>query len=488
MLSLNSQVSFNLDSTLNKIESEDEIVNLWLSDFDDNGEEEIWINYINLDDNYLIEFWRLVSYAPDGEILSTYTKNCTPEKQFTKCKIFEYNNRKYLIEIYNENINDFRSCIIDIYDFNSQVLIDSEIIEIGDVWGSMGYYFNTRYIKMISNNDSCYIYLGLEEGNSWDENGESGSTMYKYLFLQDSLNLIESVPSCGHKLLDYEENEFLIAFHKEGYWSYPSSYSVSYSINKITETSPIVIEEIFSLEFNNPQVSTYLTYLTKNDTNYSDYGLIIYKSPNYNFFCFSPDLSEILWDNYNQGIGYVYIYASTCINTNQGNNFILYFYKDTAQQTFCEVRNRVTGNIALTQSTTILPFSINRRSDGELFFFTDNENQVNVYSLSEEIQVSLDDNEIIQRTFQLGSYPNPFNPRTTIDFSIPNYSEVELIVYNTKGQKIKTLTNEILSSGDHSILWNGDDYSGKSVSSGVYLYKLNVNGKTEAVKKCLLLK
>jgi hypothetical protein len=101
MLSLNSQVSFNLDSTLNKIESEDEIVNLWLSDFDDNGEEEIWINYINLDDNYLIEFWRLVSYAPDGEILSTYTKNCTPEKQFTKCKIFEYNNRKYLIEIYN---------------------------------------------------------------------------------------------------------------------------------------------------------------------------------------------------------------------------------------------------------------------------------------------------------------------------------------------------------------------------------------------------
>ena len=45
-----------------------------------------------------------------------------------------------------------------------------------------------------------------------------------------------------------------------------------------------------------------------------------------------------------------------------------------------------------------------------------------------------------------------------------------------------------LSAGQHSVVWNGDDDNSKPVSSGVYFYKLDVNGKTEAVKKCLLLK
>ena len=88
----------------------------------------------------------------------------------------------------------------------------------------------------------------------------------------------------------------------------------------------------------------------------------------------------------------------------------------------------------------------------------------------------------------LNNYPNPFNPSTTITFSIPNESKVNLSVYNVKGQKIKTLTKESFEIGSHSVIWNGDDESGKSISSGVYLYKLNVNGKTEVVKKCLLLK
>ena len=267
MLSLNSQVSFTLDSTLSKIDSEDQIIDLWLTDFDNNGEEEILISYINLDDdNYLIEFWRLVSYASDGEILSVYTKNCTPEKQFSRCGIFEFNNTKYLVEIYDENLNDFRSCIIEIYDFDSQVLIDSETIEIGDTFGIFGYYFNTNYVKFLTFENSNYIYLGLKQGDEGDESGQCGSGIYKFLFDQNSLNLVENIPEGGSKLLKYEENDFLIAFGEGGYWSFPSSFISSYSINKITETSPAVIEEIFSVSSNNYQ---YLTYLTRNDTNYS---------------------------------------------------------------------------------------------------------------------------------------------------------------------------------------------------------------------------
>ncbi len=88
----------------------------------------------------------------------------------------------------------------------------------------------------------------------------------------------------------------------------------------------------------------------------------------------------------------------------------------------------------------------------------------------------------------ISNYPNPFNPSTTIKFSIQNDSRIELSIYNIKGQIIKTLTSNEFTKGKHSIIWYGDDDFDNSVASGVYLYKLNVNGKTEAVKKCLLLK
>jgi len=88
----------------------------------------------------------------------------------------------------------------------------------------------------------------------------------------------------------------------------------------------------------------------------------------------------------------------------------------------------------------------------------------------------------------LKNYPNPFNSSTTISYSILEKSRVELSIFNNKGQKIKSLLNDYVSAGEHSIDWNGDDDNNKLVSSGVYLYKLMVNGKPEAVKKCLLLK
>jgi len=96
--------------------------------------------------------------------------------------------------------------------------------------------------------------------------------------------------------------------------------------------------------------------------------------------------------------------------------------------------------------------------------------------------------EIISEITQISNYPNPFNPSTTIEFSIHNDSNIDLSIFSIKGQKIKTLANNDFAKGNHSILWNGDNDSGNSVSSGIYFYNLNINGKTEALKKCLLLK
>ena len=106
----------------------------------------------------------------------------------------------------------------------------------------------------------------------------------------------------------------------------------------------------------------------------------------------------------------------------------------------------------------------------------------NPYVVGIETEMSLLQN------YNISNYPNPFNPSTTIEFSIQTVSKVKLSIYNIKGQKIKTLANNEFNKGSYSIIWNGVDESGKPVSSGLYFYKLNVNSKIEATKKMLLLK
>ena len=83
--------------------------------------------------------------------------------------------------------------------------------------------------------------------------------------------------------------------------------------------------------------------------------------------------------------------------------------------------------------------------------------------------------------------PNPFNPSTTIRFQIPNKSYTKLEVYNSKGQKIKTLVDSELPAGAHQVVWNGDDNNSKPVVSGVYFYRLS-NGKFQKTNKMLLIK
>ena len=78
------------------------------------------------------------------------------------------------------------------------------------------------------------------------------------------------------------------------------------------------------------------------------------------------------------------------------------------------------------------------------------------------------------------NYPNPFNPTTTISF-------VTLEIYNLKGQKVKTLVDELLESGNHTVIWNGTNDNEKSVSSGIYFYKLKTVNHEET-KKMILMK
>lgn len=86
-----------------------------------------------------------------------------------------------------------------------------------------------------------------------------------------------------------------------------------------------------------------------------------------------------------------------------------------------------------------------------------------------------------------GNYPNPFNPTTQVSFSLPNEEEIELIIYNVKGQKVKTLFSGFAEEGTHSLTWYGTNEAGGSVSSGIYFYNLKTNSK-ELTRKMLMMK
>ncbi len=92
---------------------------------------------------------------------------------------------------------------------------------------------------------------------------------------------------------------------------------------------------------------------------------------------------------------------------------------------------------------------------------------------SGEIQVSVEDETPYGFTLQ-GNYPNPFNPTTTIEFSLHQTGFAELTVYNLAGQKVRELVSGTMSEGVHSVVWNGLSDSGLPVSAGVYMSRLTM--------------
>jgi len=85
------------------------------------------------------------------------------------------------------------------------------------------------------------------------------------------------------------------------------------------------------------------------------------------------------------------------------------------------------------------------------------------------------------------NYPNPFNPITEIRFDIPKATTVNISVFNLMGQKVKTLKNDKITPGYHTVLWDGTNDNGMQVSTGMYFYTLQTEAKS-AMRKMLFLK
>ncbi|MDI3503237.1 MAG: hypothetical protein PWP64_173 [Candidatus Cloacimonadota bacterium] len=86
-----------------------------------------------------------------------------------------------------------------------------------------------------------------------------------------------------------------------------------------------------------------------------------------------------------------------------------------------------------------------------------------------------------------GNYPNPFNPETTIAFTLNKPSLVRLSVYNIKGQKVKSLLQDTLAAGEYNKVWNGRDEHNRAVSSGLYFFRLETEDSVY-IRKAMLMK
>lgn len=84
--------------------------------------------------------------------------------------------------------------------------------------------------------------------------------------------------------------------------------------------------------------------------------------------------------------------------------------------------------------------------------------------------------------------PNPFNPSTTLNFGLKENAQVELSIYNLKGQKVITLVNKELNAGNHSVVWDGRDALGNYVSSGIYFSRLKIGNSWSKTQKMMLMK
>ena len=153
-------------------------------------------------------------------------------------------------------------------------------------------------------------------------------------------------------------------------------------------------------------------------------------------------------------------------------------------------RNLVAVNLISGEEIVLLPEnktkspltrpSFTDKGDQICYILDDMEDQRNggvyILDLPEALKSSptFVDESTPQNFMLISIYPNPFNPATTIEFSLPEAGFADLVIYNLAGQKIRELLSGTMSEGIHTAVWKGRDDRGLTVSNGVYLARLTM--------------
>jgi len=160
----------------------------------------------------------------------------------------------------------------------------------------------------------------------------------------------------------------------------------------------------------------------------------------------------------------------------------------------CEVKDN-----ALKVNLTSTSFNGLEPGEGEIFFITGRFNSTDDIEVT-KIEATSSNGVIVTPNYKLISsdvypadfklfpnYPNPFNPATTIKFTLPFETRVQIAIFDLSGRMVKVLIDRVMPAGEHFVTWDGTDESGNKVSSGVYIYRM-YSDKFVDVKKMILTK
>lgn len=100
----------------------------------------------------------------------------------------------------------------------------------------------------------------------------------------------------------------------------------------------------------------------------------------------------------------------------------------------------------------------------------------------------IDNGAIVPTSYSLGqNFPNPFNPSTTLAYSLKTAGHVQLHIFNVLGQNVRTLVDEYQDANNYTKLWDGRDNNGNVVASGIYMYRIQSGDFTD-IKKMVMMK
>ncbi|MDO9577476.1 MAG: PKD domain-containing protein [Candidatus Cloacimonadales bacterium] len=391
-------VSFQYQFDLPKYDPQDELKQILLFDLDNNGSDEIVITYTNSD------IFRIVVYNQSGTILDSRDYAITENYQYHKIHFVRLFNTLYFVA--NINLTQIagnqvsRYCNLQVIDWQPNTIVDEISFLIGQYtnYGYSSYNFSTHLIKDKLWGSGAYLFLGISKIHHWGDEFDSGSSylsrLYQILFNGYSLSLMNEFDDNGTSVRFIDNS----TFYSSGYHSSSSSVGMgqawdgsrAYYVKELSYFNSNPVQTVFSAsgnfsgdymsntiynhypggfrllkQYNDPWNYGYPFYFYRIDSDGNSYVFANYDQ-NSNAQLWESDFSEL------RNLGYGTELSST-INTNQGNQFVLYFGSKYPDLYYLEIRDLISGEYVIAEEAPFLPITIlKNENDDNLYFISSN--------------------------------------------------------------------------------------------------------------------
>ena len=466
---LSAQVNFQYICTFNKPPTALYFEAIQLFEYDGDGIDEIITQYWDNNSGYE----KLMIFNQFGNIIDTLDF-IDVEVDYSKFILFDDNNFKKVIYAYPDDYENLLEIVIK--DINNFTTIDSINFEPYAYWIVPYSFINC------SHSDVTSFMLGYNRGFL----DYSDTVMRRFDLVNDSLVFIEIFQECGLANMQVNDDNLLSIGWDSTFYP-PNGGSVAFWLKQISfenvinelnaVSGTLYLEDTTNVYGNFPKNYEIITQnCLDNFTHVLQYReLDTYYGNSVHFKAYETTNWQEVWSKEDSQIGLEDITASSCVQVNDEDHYVMYFRGDKL-----EIRDRVTGDIIHHQDSVLAVCDILRKSDGELLFFVekDDETGYDVYSLDGPIFVS-NDEPPEPNGFFIEQFPNPFNNQITFSFSSKEpIQNAEIKIYNVKGQLIKTISSFLNPSlGTKNAEWDGRDENGNEVKQGIYFYQCTIKEK-----------